>query len=828
MSGRVLLPVLVLLVAARPAAQPPLDAIDRVVQDELSSQRIPGAAVAVIRRGEVIKAQGYGVANVEHAVPVTDQTIFQSGSLGKQFTAAAVMLLVEDGALSLADPLTRFFPEAPPAWRDITVRHLLTHTSGIPNYTDGLVDLRRDYTEDELVRLAQSLPLDFAPGDEWKYSNTGYVLLGAIIRKVSGRFYGEILRDRVFAPLGMKTARVISEAEIVPHRAAGYRLVDGVLQNQAWVSPSLNTTADGSLYLSLRDLIAWDRGIRARAVLSPASWEAMFTPVTLNSGRRHPYALGWQVDRIAGQIVQQHGGAWQGFKTHLVRYTDDDVTVIVLTNLAQASPGRIAHGVAATLVPRLSMTPSWTIRGAQVADGTGAPLRRADVRIVGDTIVAVGDVTPEAADRIVDATGLVLAPGFIDAHNHSTGGLDSDPEAVTQVAQGITTVLLGQDGSSPYPIRDYLARRRTNPSALNVAVLVGHATVRRQVMGDDFRRAATAEEIARMEALVDQEMRDGAMGLSSGLEYEVGSYASTEEVVALARVAARHGGIYITHIRDEADRTLEAVREAITIGERARIPVQITHIKLGTVGVWGKADEVVRVIEAARQRGVDVTADVYPYLAWSSNLKVLVPNKQWTDPASVKEALDDVGGGKNVQITRLPTFPQYVGKRLDEIARAEGISEVDLYIRLVADEDAGVIGHTMSEADMRTFLLQPWTMVASDGGVNVSHPRGAGTFPRVLGRLVRDAGWLPLPEAIRKMTALPAARLGLRDRGMLAAGMKADLVLFDPATIIDRATFEQPRLRPHGIHRVWVNGQPVWTGDAPDANRPGRVLVRER
>lgn len=828
MPARVFFAVLVLIMAARPAAQPPLDAIDRLVRDELAAQRIPGAAVAVIRRGEVITAQGYGVANVEHAVPVTDRTIFQSGSLGKQFTAAAVLLLVEDGALSLDDRLIRFFPEAPPAWRDITVRHLLTHTSGIPNYTDGLVDYRRDYTEDELVRLAQSLPLDFAPGDEWKYSNTGYVLLGAIIGKVTGRFYGDILRDRVFAPLGMETARVISEAEIVPHRAAGYQLVDGVLQNQAWVSPSLNTTADGSLYLSLRDLIAWDRGIRARAVLSPASWEAMFTPVTLNSGRRHPYALGWQVDRIAGQMVQQHGGAWQGFKTHLVRYTDDDVTVVVLTNLAQANPGKIAQAIAATLVPRLSMTPSWTIRGAQVADGTGAPLRRADVRFVGDTIVAVGDVTPEPTDRIVDATGLVLAPGFIDAHNHSTDGLDRDPAAVTQIAQGITTVLLGQDGSSPYPIRDYLARRRAQPSALNVAVLVGHATVRRQVMGDDFRRAATAAEVARMEALVDQEMRDGAMGLSSGLEYEVGSYASTEEVVALARVAARHGGVYITHIRDEADRTLEAVREAIAIGERARIPVQITHIKLGTVGVWGKADEVVRVIEEARRRGVDVTADVYPYLAWSSNLKVLVPNRQWTDPASVKEALDDVGGGKNVQITRLPTFPQYVGKRLDEIARAEGISEVDLYIRLVADEDAGVIGHTMSEADMRTFLLQPWTMVASDGGVNVSHPRGAGTFPRVLGRLVRDERWLPLPEAIRKMTALPAARLGLRDRGTLAAGMKADLVLFDPATIIDRATFEQPRLRPRGIHRVWVNGQPVWAGDAPEANRPGRVLVRER
>jgi N-acyl-D-amino-acid deacylase len=345
-------------------------------------------------------------------------------------------------------------------------------------------------------------------------------------------------------------------------------------------------------------------------------------------------------------------------------------------------------------------------------------------------------------------------------------------------------------------------------------------------MGEDFRRPATAAEIARMEALVDQEMRDGAIGLSSGLEYEVGSYASTEEVISLARIAARHRGFYISHIRDEADRTLEAVNEAIAIGERAKLPVQITHIKLGTVGVWGKAQDVVSLIEAARKRGVDVTADVYPYLAWSSNLKVLVPNKQWTDPASVREALDGVGGGRNVQITRLPKYPQYVGKRLDEIARAEGISEVDVYIRIVQDGDAGVIGHTMSEPDMRVFLRQPWAMVASDGGIGVSHPRGAGTFPRVLGRFVRDEQWLTLPEAIRKMTSLPAQRIGLTDRGIVRPGMKADLVLFDPGTIVDRSTFEQPRLRARGIHRVWVNGETVWAGDAPEGRRPGRVLIR--
>ena len=254
--------------------------------------------------------------------------------------------------------------------------------------------------------------------------------------------------------------------------------------------------------------------------------------------------------------------------------------------------------------------------------------------------------------------------------------------------------------------------------------------------------------------------------------------------------------------------------------------MQITHIKLGTVGVWHKSNDVIAMIEAARARGVDVTADIYPYLAWQSNLKVLVPDKQYTNPASVKEALDDVGGGHNVQFTRLPKYPQYVGRRLDEAARAEGLSEVDFFIRIVADGKVGIIGHTMIADDMRAFMQRPWTMIASDGGINNNHPRGAGTFPRVLGPIVRDDRWLTLPEAVKKMTSMPASRVSLRDRGRIAPGMKADMMIFNAATIADRSTFEQPRLPATGMAYVFVNGRPVWADGRSTGIRPGVVLTR--
>ena len=469
------------------------------------------------------------------------------------------------------------------------------------------------------------------------------------------------------------------------------------------------------------------------------------------------------------------------------------------------------------------------IINAQIADGTGKPLRQASIRISGDRITKVGNFQPAKDEQVIDAKGLVLAPGFIDIHNHSTEGIDSDPLAETQIAQGITTVVVGADGDSPWPIAPWLKARGANPASPNVAVLVGHATIREQIMAKDFKRVATPAEVEKMAQLVDQGMGEGAIGLSSGLEYEVGSYSATDEVVAMAAAAAKHGGFYMTHIRDEADKSFDALNEEIAIGERARIPIEHSHIKLGTVGVWGKAPQYIGVIEAARKRGVDFLADCYPYDAWHSNLKVLVPDKQYENPQSVAKALADVGGGSHVTIVEFKPNAGYEGHTIDDLAHSNNLTPVEMFIRLIRESDAaniepGIIGQSMIESDIKAFYQQPWVMVASDGGIGSRHPRGAGTFPRVLGLYVREKHWLTLPEAIRKMTSLPAKRLRWDDRGIVREGAFADLVLFNPETVMDRSTFASPFALPAGIDKVFVNGTLVWNTDKPTGARPGRTL----
>ncbi len=337
--------VAVLLCTCAVAADVPTQ-VDQLVAAEMKAQQIPGISLAVVKDGNPVLVKGYGLANVEHNVAVKPETVFQSGSVGKQFTAMAVMMLVEEGKISLDDPITKYFPDGPESWKKITVRNLLSHTSGIPDYTDEMVDFQRNYSEADLVEYAKKLPLEFEPGEKWKYSNTGYVLLGVILHKASGQFYGDLLHDRVFVPLGMNTARIISERDIVLNRAAGYVRKNGELKNQDWVSPSLNTTADGSLYLTSLDMIKWDAALRERKLLNSSSYDQMWTGMKLNDGKDSGYGFGWFVAKKDGKLFLEHTGSWQGFESYIGRWEGDGLTVIVFCNLAHAKPKKIAKGVA--------------------------------------------------------------------------------------------------------------------------------------------------------------------------------------------------------------------------------------------------------------------------------------------------------------------------------------------------------------------------------------------------------------------------------------------------------------------------------------------------
>ncbi|MGZ7079332.1 MAG: N-acyl-D-amino-acid deacylase family protein [Thermoanaerobaculia bacterium] len=471
--------------------------------------------------------------------------------------------------------------------------------------------------------------------------------------------------------------------------------------------------------------------------------------------------------------------------------------------------------------------PSIAIINATLIDGSGSPpIPNTTVVIQGDHIASVGGEVPHGA-TVINAQGLTLAPGFIDMHNHSGSGLKTDPSATTQVSQGITTVVLGQDGESALPIGAYLESLDRSPVALNVCTFVGQATLRERVMGEkNTGRAATPEEIRAMSALADQAMRDGAFGLSTGLEYEEAKWSTTEEVIALASATSKYGGIYMSHVRDEAQKTFQSFIEALQIGREAHVPVEISHIKMGSVSVWNRAGDAVRMIDEARAQGQDITADCYPYDAWHATIRVIVPSARHDDPNEVAAAIAETGGASRITIVNSDTHHDYEFKTLQQIADEQHTTPVDMYMRIVREGGATVVGQSMKEEDIRVFYQQPWVMVGSDGGIGVRHPRGAGTYPRVLGRYVRELHWLTLEEAIRKMTSLPASRLRLGDRGLIRPTMKADLVLFDAARVIDRSTFQDPLRLSEGIEHVFVNGVEVWRAGGVTGARPGRALRR--
>jgi len=512
--------------------------------------------------------------------------------------------------------------------------------------------------------------------------------------------------------------------------------------------------------------------------------------------------------------------------------------------------------LAALLAP-IQQPPAYDllITGGMVLDGTGAPGFRADVAVKGDRIVAVSRtaIPRTRAAKVLDAAGLTVSPGFIDLHAHNEP-IFRYPDAESRVRQGVTTTLGGPDGGGPYPFGAYLDRAEKLPLGINSGWLVGFGSIRQAVLGRSAR-APSAEELERMQRMVGEAMHEGAFGISTGLFYVPQTYATTEEVIAVSKIAADSGGFYTSHLRKEGIGALEGVAEAIRIGREARIPVVLTHHKVIGKAMWGKSNQTLALMDSARSAGQDVMADQYPYTASSTSFGVLVPAWAMADGDTafarrVKDPIlrdsiitgiidileNDRGGGDlhRPQFASVSWKPDLNGKTLYDWAVERGVPTTSagaapLVIEGVLNGGASMVFHVMDEQDVQRIMRHPWTAIASDGSISepgptVPHPRNYGTFPRVLGRYVRELKVLTLPEAVRKMTSLPAARMGLTDRGKIAVGMMADLVVFDPRTVADRATFTQPHQYPVGIPHVVVNGQVEVENGAMTSARAGRVL----
>jgi dihydroorotase/N-acyl-D-amino-acid deacylase len=494
------------------------------------------------------------------------------------------------------------------------------------------------------------------------------------------------------------------------------------------------------------------------------------------------------------------------------------------------------------------------IRGGRIVDGTGNPWFHGDIAIRGDRIAAIGNLTGVRAATVIDATSFVVAPAFIDIHSHSDRGIGEGSNFEHAIRQGLGTLMAGQDGGSPIPLAPALTDIEQRKLPVNFGFFAGHNSIRREVMGL-VNRKATPAEIAQMQQFARDSMRAGAFGLSTGLFYVPGNFAATEEVVEIARAVGELGGIYISHMRDEAAGVRDSVRETIRVGEEGRLPTQITHHKIMGKANWGASRDTLRLVEEARQRGVDVTIDQYPYTASHTNSSALLP--QWS-LAGGREALaerlvqpetrarikaeverrirEDRGGGDpaRVQFARC-TFDQTLdGKTLAEATARSGRepsipNAAEMLMEIQAKGGCSTIYHAIDEEDLRRIMRSPWTMIASDGeaptpGVGSPHPRAYGTFPRVLGRYVREHSVLTLEDAIRRMSSMPAWRLGLQDRGVLRLNMFADVVIFDEQLVTDRSEYARPHQLSEGVRHLLINGKLVLRNGQLTSERPGRVL----
>jgi len=478
------------------------------------------------------------------------------------------------------------------------------------------------------------------------------------------------------------------------------------------------------------------------------------------------------------------------------------------------------------------------IRHAQVYDGSGGDAISADIGIIADTIAFVGDLEHASAKTDVNGRGLILSPGFIDTHSHHAGGLFEHRDLLAAVSQGLTTIVTGQDGESNFPLATFFQQVSDTPVAINIGSYCGHNTIRDIVLAKDFKRVATAGEIEQMKLMLRQDMQAGALGLSTGLEYDPGIYSSNDEVLQLAKEVAPYGGRYISHIRSEDRYFWKAIDEIINIGKVANIPVQISHIKLAMHNLWGKSDSLLALLDNARKTGVKVTSDIYPYAFWHSTIRVLFPGRNFSDEKEAETILTEITLPEDIILSSYEIQREYEGKSLATIARLENKTPARMLTELIAriekfenenkrSCDEGILATSMDETDIKKLMSWPQANICSDGSSFGGHPRGFGAFTKVLGHYTGEEKTFTLQEAIYKMTGLSAEHMGMKRRGFIRKGYYADLVLFDSNKVSDKATVAEPHKISEGIEIVWVNGKQVFNHGKTTGIFPGAIIKRQ-
>jgi N-acyl-D-amino-acid deacylase len=541
--------------------------------------------------------------------------------------------------------------------------------------------------------------------------------------------------------------------------------------------------------------------------------------------KKTKYGFGWGIEEEGKTVA--HTGGWAAFRTIIIRYIDRNQTIILLDNSGNSHAQRLIKN--AWEGKSFKIPHTFLISNVSLMDGTGLPAYAASVRVMNDRIQSFGKLTKFPNEEVIDGKGMTLAPGFIDSHSHHDWGLQENPHVIAATNQGITTIVVGQDGGSD-PIDSIKARIKEKPISINIASYTGHSTLRREVMKQRLFRTARKAEVDTMKSLLAKELDKGSLGLATGLEYESAFYSNREEVVELAKTAAEKGGRYISHIRSEDINIDEALDEIIAIGREAKIPVQISHFKIAMRSKWGNSRTYIAALQAARAEGINITADVYPYSMWASTPRVLFPKKDFESLKSAEFATQELFDPEASVMTHYPPNKNYEGKTISQIAALNNESAANGLLRVIRETSApnmsgSIVATSMSEEDIKNFLKWDFSVICSDGAIE-GHPRGFGAFPRFLGRYVRDQKLMPLETAVRKMTGQAAEQLGIKQRGIIAPGYFADLVLFNPATVMDNATITDHSALSKGIEMVWVNGKLVYNQQKAVGNYSGMFVGR--